>query len=163
MKTLLVMLVLLVLVGCAPHAMRTGAICIPPIATDDFGTSDPVEIKQDVVDQIEPNLRRAIIERIHSDTSLKVDKKCGPTDYILNLKFDRVDAMTSGRIARTVLGTFTASNRFFQLSVSGTLDKPGDSKHVAIINEKSDMKPLDESVADVAEDIADSIHDVKAN
>jgi hypothetical protein len=161
MKIFLLVFALMISAGCAPHVTRTGTLCVPPISIEEFSTSDPVEIRKDVVAQIEPGLRKGIIDWICQDTDLKVDKKCGVTDYILNLKLERVDTMTSGRVARTILGTYTASNRLYKLTVSGTLDKPG-GEHVAPIRGESDMKPLDETIKDIAEEVTDGVQHVES-
>lgn len=149
-------LMVLITVGCATTPPRTGTVNLAAVVTKGFGTTDPVDVKQDVADHIGGLMVDKLREWIHQDTKLIVTSE-SPADYILQVRLDRVDPVTSGRYARTILGNFSAAMRTFHLEASGNLKKNGEQIAGVVFSAEAGPKLLDEALDDLCEEIANEI------
>lgn len=85
------------LAGCVRQPM-TGTVCIEPFATTGFRTSNPVEVKQDIVDSIRDSMPAAFKKQIEAETYLTAESNCSKADFIVSGRIAVVDtAIVSGR------------------------------------------------------------------
>lgn len=159
MKAIIVCIVLLIISGCSQAPFRTGIVCVQPFETNRYSTSDPVEVKQDVVDKIELQLRKDIVQEILNNTKLTVLRECLEVDYILSGYIRRVDTQinqqTKGFLRKT-----SVSNRFYSIGATGDLKDKNNKQVIAFDSDQSENS-LHDVLEHIANDIADAIKKVE--
>lgn len=83
MKLIIMILVMLMLTGC--HGIvRT--VCIEPFSTIGYRTSNPVEVKQDVVDSVRDEIPFTFKKQMEEETWLTVVPDCSKAEFIMSGK-----------------------------------------------------------------------------
>lgn len=108
--------------GCSRYQYieRKGSICIPSVATADFSTSDPIDIKQDVVDKTAKLLHKKVVSNING-INLKHTKDCAQADFELKLNILRLDSHTETTPRRGWVTTWQETRRIYSISVAGNI------------------------------------------
>ncbi len=138
--------------------MRTGKICIEPVASTGYSTSDPIDIRQDVVTQAADMLHREMITQIGKEPNLSYVTDCTGADFILITKLKSLDAEMHG--SRNFWTGRITSERAYTMGVVAHLDngKKEPIKSDIFVDEDGDK--LSETVAHISENIIDEIREL---
>lgn len=158
-RIVLALVVCTVLAGCGtPAVMRSGKICIEPVTSTGYSTSDPIDIRQDVVTQAADMLHREMVTQIGKEQSLTYVPDCTGADFVLITKLKSLDAEMNG--SRNFWTGRITSERAYTMSVVAHLDNGGRKpiKSDIFVNEDGDK--LSEIVTHISENIIDEIREL---
>jgi hypothetical protein len=99
------------LAGCFRHS-NTGTVCVEPFATSGFRTSNPVEVKQDIVDSVRDSIPSAFKKQMEAETYLTSESNCAKADYVVSGKITVVDTAISSDRDLFIIGRSHASRTF---------------------------------------------------
>jgi len=98
-RMVLLVLVGIVLTGCSRNTvLRTGKLCLEPIDTTVYSTSDPNDIGPDVIDQAASMLRNELIVQIEQESKLSYVVDCLGADYFLTIKLKSLDSEINNKL-----------------------------------------------------------------
>lgn len=157
MKWIVLIVTLSLVAGCG-KTYRTGTICVEPFVTAKFRTTNPVDVKQDVVDAIRDQLQLTIENKLNEESKLAVIADCARADYTLSGKIIKLDTAMQGSIGKSFFGGIQSySQRSFGVGYACTVK---DNKSNEIIMTRDDYmhrrnleSNLDSIGGDLAEDL----------
>ncbi|KAA0894263.1 hypothetical protein [Oryzomonas rubra] len=149
MKSLAVILMCIFVLGCS-KPYRTGSVCVEPFLTSNYSTSDPIVVKQDIVDAIEPHMRKEILKQILKGTKLQTKSECTSVEYILSGNIVSVD---TGSVQRNMFAGQRYSSQNYTIEVAGTLKSVKSNSDVTKFNVSSSGSLIDSSLRKTLEEI----------
>lgn len=153
MKRIMAILVLVMtagmLVGCAGGPMRTGKICVTPVTSAGYTTSDPIEIRPDIVQQVVIMLQAEIIAQLGQEKSLSYIEDCAAANFILTTNLKNLSAKTELQY-RTI-------EREYTLKVMARLDSRDQKPIINNIVSKHANHDLSVVIKKCAGDVIDDI------
>jgi hypothetical protein len=164
MKKLIMVMILVTLAAGCGRIKRTGTVCVEPFSTNNFKTSDPVEVKQDTVDAVRSQLKPAIEKRIPDKTDMTIVDDCNKADYKLTGRIHTVNTAVQG--SRTVISLFpgdigTISQRLFGVGIKSTLTNVKSLEIILEYDHYHNIEKLDTTLDHLAEDLSRNLEYVK--
>jgi len=160
MKKLVLVIVAVLLAGCHGQ-VRTGSICVEPFSTAGFKTSNPIDIKQDIVDALRDQIPPYFEPSIEKYTKLKAVSDCKTADYTISGKINTVDTEMTGHGLNIFTGGPTSSGRTFGLGVQGTIVDNKTSKIISTFDMYQHESTLEKTMFTMFRDITHDINYVK--
>lgn len=147
MKLIIMVVCAVMLAGCHGQ-VRTGSICIEPFTTTGFRTSNPIVIKQDVVDVLRDQIPYHFKPSIERETLLKVVSDCANADYSISGRLHTVDTSTQGNNALSQfisLGAMSSVSTF-GLGIQGVVKNNKTSEIISTFDTYKQFGTLENTI-----------------
>lgn len=131
------------LTACSQKTFRTGTIYVTPFDIAGYKTSDPVDIREDVVKGARDNLKKEIERAVLENSRMQLATECARGGYKLTGIIDEVNVETQRRLYK--------SFREFEVEIYGKLircDNEQVLEDFSASKSKNDMADLLESLAE---------------
>ena len=156
MKRYCILLLALLISACASTTQkveRTGKVIIMPFETTDFVTSDPVDIRQDVVESVRDNLRKRLEHYLLRDSKMVAGVDCDGDSMKLVGKIREVNAETDHNYRFVMV----KSTRKFEVAIKGQLLRCRDNSEVVDFRQEEDGDNMKDIIDQLAEYVVDEI------
>lgn len=163
MKKLILAIGMLILAGCG-RAYRTGTVCIVPFTTANFQTTDPIDVRQEVVDSIAIQIPPAIANKLLDNTQLKFATDCSKSDFTLSGRLHTVNTAQVGSSGLAFFGgRWNYSQRQFGLGIDCSAKDNKTGEIVMNYDDYKQDKNLQETIISMADDITEELNKDKKN
>jgi len=160
MKKSAVMIMLVLVSGCAKQVYKTGTICIEPFKTVNYRTSNPVDVKQDVVDMIGTQILPELEKRILQQSKLKINE-CIKADFKLVGSVAKVDTVLTSVRKVGWVSNWVDTQRAFSVEVKCALINNLDQKIIDEFEKSGKRDNLEQTIDSLTDDIVGEIKYVK--
>jgi len=150
--------VALLITGCQKN-YRTGSICIEPFSTNNYKTSNPVEVKQDIVDAINEQIPPALRNKITENSKLIIDTDCTRADYKLTGSLTAVNTALQGSSGKNFFlgGRWHYTQRSFGVGIICSIKNNNTLETILRYENYEHSEDLEETLDNLADEIVDQI------